>query len=291
MKVIGTEYAVSHLDRKHPPVVTIDPPEILMVKTLDARWNKLKKKEDLYRTRADNPATGPIKVNGAKPGDAVRVRIENILLDKQGYTLLEPERGIVGDMVSEYVVEIVSVRQGYICFTDDIWLKVEPMVGVVGTAPRDITPSTLSVGYWGGNMDNKRITTGAEVFLPVFVDGALVYIGDVHARMGDAEATGTAIEIGSTVTVTVDVVKNANINYPYIETDDLIITTGSAREFYEAAKIAVKEMINKLAKIKKISLEQAYMLISAVADVRLNQACRSPDIDMSVRVEFPRKEL
>jgi len=126
--------------------------------------------------------------------------------------------------------------------------------------------------------------------LPVFVDGALVYIGDVHARMGDAEATGTGVEICAQVKVRVDLAKDVRINYPYIETDEFLITTGTGGEFYKAARIAVDEMIKRLVELKGISQEEAYMLISIAGDVRLNQACNSP-IDISVRVEFPKKDL
>ncbi len=164
------------------------------------------------------------------------------------------------------------------------------MVGVIGTAPQKETPSTAMVGDWGGNLDSNCISPGATVFLPVFVDGALVYLGDVHARMGDAEASGTGLEICAQVKVKIDLVKNMRVSYPYIETDELMITTGTGTEFYKAARIAVEEMLERLVELKGITKEEAYMLISIAGDVRVNQACKCPT-DISVRVEFPKRDL
>ena len=298
MKILTSEYIVFNFDRRHAPAITVDPPETLVVETLDARCGKLRKEEDVHWTTPDfsspvpkvNPATGPIEVKGARPGDAVAIKIENISLDEQGFVLVKPDFGIIDDMVSRPVAKIIPVKDGYLHFSQDIRLPAKPMVGVIGTAPQKETPPTSTVGNWGGNLDNKRIAPGATVFLPVFVDGALIYIGDVHARMGDAEATGTGVEICARVKVEVDLVKDMRVNYPYIETDEFLITTGTGGEFYEAARIAVDEMIKRLMELKGISQEEAYMLISIAGDVRLNQACNSP-IDISVRVEFPRKDL
>ncbi len=298
MKILTSEYIVYNLDSRHASAITVDPPETIVVETLDARGGKLRKEEDVYWTAPDysnsvpkvTPATGPIKVKGAQPGDAVKVKIEDISLDKQGFVLVKPNCGIIDDMVSEPIAKIITVKDGYLHFSHDIRLPVKPMVGVIGTAPQKETPSTSMVGNWGGNLDNKRISPGATVFLPVFVDGALVYIGDVHARMGDAEATGTGVEISARVEVTIDLVKNARVSYPYIETDEFMITTGTGSEFYQAARIAVEEMIQRLQDLKGISQEEAYMLISIAGDVRLNQACKCPT-DISMRVEFPKKDL
>ena len=298
MKTLTSEYIVFNFDRKHGPAITVNPPETVLVETLDARCGKLRKEEDVHWTTPDfsspvpkvNPATGPIEVKGAQPGDAVAVKIEDISLDEQGFVLVKPDFGIINDMVSRPVARIIPVKDGYLHFSHDIRLPVKPMVGVIGTAPQKETPSTSMVGNWGGNLDNKRISPGATVFLPVFVDGALVYIGDVHARMGDAEATGTGVEICAQVKVKIDLVEDVRINYPYIETDEFLITTGTGSEFYRAARIAVDEMIKRLVELKGVSQEEAYMLISIAGDVRLNQACNSP-IDISVRVEFPKKDL
>jgi amidase len=298
MKILNSQNIVYYFDCKHTPAVTVEPSEYLMVETLDARSGNLRKESDVHWTTPDfsslipkvNPATGPIEVRGAQPGDAVTVKIEEILLNSQGFVLVKPGCGIIEDMVSKPIAKIISVKNGYLYFSPDIQFPVRPMVGVIGTAPQKATPATSMVGHWGGNLDNNRISPGATVFLPAFVNGAWIYIGDVHARMGDGEATGTGVEICAKITVKIDLLKNAQLNFPYIETDDLIITMGTGNEFYKAAKLAVEEMIKKLVKLKGISREEAYMLISIAGDVRLNQACKCPT-DISVRVEFPKKDL
>ncbi len=298
MKRLTSEHIVYNFDCGHVAPMSVEPSETIVVETLDARVGKLRHEEDVHWTAPDfsdsvpkvNPATGPIKVIGAQPGDAVMVKIEDIALDKQGFVLVKPDFGIIHDMVSKPIAKIVPIRDGYLHFSPDIRLPVEPMVGVIGTAPQKVTPSTSMVGNWGGNLDNKRISPGATVYLPVFVDGALVYLGDVHARMGDAEATGTGVEICAQVKIRIDLVKNVRVNYPYIETDEFMITTGTGSEFYQAARIAVEEMIQRLQDLKGIPQEEAYMLVSIAGDVRLNQACKCPT-DISVRVEFPKKDL
>ena len=298
MKILRSRHIVFNFDCRHDAAITVDPPERIVVETLDARCGKLRKEEDVHWTTPDfsspvpkvNPATGPIKVKGAQPGDAVAVKIEDISLDKQGFVLVKPNFGIIDDMVSRPIAKIIPIKDGYLHFSNDIRLPIRPMVGVIGTAPQKETPSTAMVGNWGGNIDNKHISPGATVFLPVFVDGALVYIGDVHARMGDAEATGTGVEVCARVRVKIDLVKDIHISYPYIETHESMITTGTGAEFYKAARIAVEEMIKRLVELKGLTQQEAYMLISIAGDVRLNQACKSP-IDISVRVEFPKEDL
>jgi len=296
MKILRSKHIVFNFDCKHDAAITVDPPERVVVETLDARCGKLRKEEDVHRTTPDfsspvpkvNPATGPIEVKGARPGDVVAVKIEDISLDKQGFVLVKPNFGIIDDMVSEPIARIIPIRDGWLHFSSDIRLASKPMVGVIGTAPQKGTPSTATVGNWGGNMDNRRISPGTTVFLPVFVDGALVYMGDVHARMGDAETTGTGVEVCAQVKVEIDLVKNMRISYPYIETDEFMITTGTGDEFYKAARIAVEEMIERLVELKGITRQEAYMLISIAGDVRLNQACKGP-FPFSLRVEFPKK--
>lgn len=298
MKILSSDNIIFKLDKNNKEAIIIEPSETFIVECLDARCGKLRKEEDVFWTTPDfssslprlDPASGPIKVKGAQPGDSVIINIEDIIIDNQGFVLIKPKFGIVDNMVEEPIAKIIQIKKNFLYFSDSINLKIEPMVGVIATTPIDKTPFTWMLGNWGGNIDNKRICKGSKVFLPVFLDGAMVCIGDVHARMGDGEATGTGVEINAKVKIKIELLKNYETGFPYIETDELMITTGVSSSYFQASRIAVEEMIKKLVELLGITKEDAYMLISIAGDIRLSQAC-SPLTDMSVRVEFPKKEI
>ena len=161
------------------------------------------------------------------------------------------------------------------------------MVGVLATATDGPPIGSAYCGRHGGNMDNNRIRPGTRVHLPVRVPGGHLYVGDVHASMGDGEVCGTGVEIGARVHLRVQVVKGAAREWPWMETPELLIQAASAPTYEEASEIAVRGMIALLGERLGLSPPDAFMLVSAIGDVRVNQACRSP-IDVSVRVEVPK---
>jgi amidase len=233
-----------------------------------------------------NPATGPIRVRGAEPGDALAIDILDIALDDYGFLIVKPDFGLVRNLVNQPEAKIVQVRDGMIAF-DRLRFPVRPMVGVLATASAGPPIGSAYCGRHGGNMDNNRIRPGTRVHLPVRVTGAHLYVGDVHASMGDGEVCGTGVEIGARVHLRLQVVKGAAREWPWMETPDLLIQAASAPTYEEASEIAVREMIGLLGERLGLSPPDAFMLISAIGDVRVNQACRSP-IDVSVRVEVPK---
>jgi amidase len=161
------------------------------------------------------------------------------------------------------------------------------MIGVMATAPAGDPIGTAYCGRHGGNMDNNMIRIGTRVHLPVRVPGAGFYVGDVHASMGDGEVCGTGVEIGARVHLRLTLEKGKARDWPWMETQDLLIQAASAKTYEEASEIAVREMMGLLGERLGLSPPDAFMLVSAIGDVRVNQACRSP-IDVSVRVEVPK---
>jgi len=139
-------------------------------------------------------------------------------------------------------------------------------------------------------MDCNLIAVGARVRLPVQVEGGLLFVGDVHATMGDGEVNGSGVEFGARVTLRLDLEKKNAVDWPTVETKDTLACIGSAPTFYDAAEIAVRNMVDRIARDLGVAKVDAYMLVSARGDLRLNQACRSP-VEVSVRVEFPRDLL
>ena len=150
----------------------------MIVATLDARAGRLRRPEDVEATAPDyrdrfpkaNPATGPIFVEGAMPGDAIVAEILAIDLDERGYTLLKPGFGVFPDMVERPVARICDIADGAIGF-GDLRVPLRPMVGVIATAPDGEPVGTAYVGRHGGNLDCNLIAAGAKVHLPVRVSG------------------------------------------------------------------------------------------------------------------------
>jgi amidase len=281
-------------DRNAPPRLTIIPPAEVLIETHDARGGRLRRPEDVETTAPDyrdqfprtNPATGPIAIKGAGPGDSIVVDVLGIELDKCGYILAKPNFGVLQNFLDRPVARMCSIADGHVEVCG-IRLPLRPMIGVLAVAPSGEPRGTAYVGSYGGNMDCNLIATGSRVRLPVQVDGGLLFVGDVHATMGDGEVNGSGVEFGAQVRLRVDLEKNTLAEWPTVETKDTLACIGTAPTFYDAAEIAVRNMVDRISKDLGIPKVDAYMLVSARGDLRLNQACRSP-VEVSVRLEFPR---
>jgi amidase len=282
------------IDPGAPPRLTLEAPADVTIDTLDARGGRLRRPEDVETTAPDygdrfprtNPATGPIAVLGAEPGDVLTAEILSIDLDDHGYTLVKPGFGVFADMVERPVARLCPVVNSMLHF-GELRLPVRPMIGVIGTAPNGEPQGTAYVGSYGGNLDCNLITTGAKVHLPVRVPGALLFVGDVHATMGDGEISGSGFEIGARVRIRLSLTKGGALEWPWLETENLVATLGSAPTFEEASNIAMRAMLRRLMERYSISELEAYMLMSIRGDLRINQACRSP-VHVSIRFEFPK---
>ena len=291
---LSADDVVYAIDKAVPPRLRLAAPAEVTVATLDARAGRLTEPSQVEATAPDyrdrfpkaNPATGPIFVEGAEPGDALAVEILRIDLGPRGYSLVKPGFGVIADMVERPVARFAEVRDGAIDFAG-VRLPLRPMVGVIATAPDGEPIGTAYVGRHGGNLDCNLIAAGATVHLPVRVPGALFYVGDVHATMGDGEVSGSGFEIAARVTLRLALEKGAATEWPWLETADTIVTLASAQKFDDAAEAAVRAMIPRIMARHGVSETDAYMLASIRGDLRVNQACRSP-IDTSVRFEFPK---
>ncbi len=159
------------------------------------------------------------------------------------------------------------------------------MIGCIGTASDGDPPLAGLPGRYGGNMDHKVIGAGTTVYLPVFVPGGLLYIGDVHACQGDGELSGVALEIGAEVTVTVSVLQNAGLHWPWAATPEKIMVMTTAMEFADARRSAVAEMIAALESQLRLEPAEALALISVAGDLRVGQAFGG--MELTLRLEMP----
>jgi amidase len=239
----------------HPPALRIKPGDRVITRTIDAAgvdWT------GTAVSPGGNPQTGPIFVEGAEPDDLLVVRIEKI----------EPNRttGYSGSLLAPYAVTpqaiaartdrepkriIWNIDKGRDVVTLDsadltpahLELPLRPMLGCLAVAPaRKEAIAAITPGNFGGNMDYAGMTAGVTLMLPVYEPGALLFLGDGHARMGDAEAAGTGVETSMDVELTVTLVKKKPIAWPRLENDTHIMVLGSARPLLEAFQLATAEM-------------------------------------------------
>jgi acetamidase/formamidase len=220
--------------------------------------------------------TGPVAVAGAMPGDALRVEIVDVqLADDWGYMLFRPGMGTLpADFDYFHRVHIGLDRaSGTVKTPWGIELKTKPFFGVMGVAPKPATgrASSTMPSHFGGNIDNKELVAGSVLYLPVWAAGGLFSCGDGHAVQGDGEVCVTAVETGLTGTFKIDLVKNAQLEAPYAETPDHLIAMAFDPDLDEAARIALRRMIAMIVARTTLSPDQAYMLCSLSADVRVTQ--------------------
>ena len=266
------------------PVLTIKPGDIVVAETKDAFEGKIKKESDsptaLLNVPFLNPQCGPIAVEGAEKGDVLAVHIHSIKprgSQPVGTTALIPEfGGLVGTthtaVLNEPLPERVKkmeVTENGIKFNSRITLPYEPFIGTLGVSPEIEAVTSLQPDYWGGNMDLPDVAPGAIVYFPIHHQDAYLYLGDCHATQGDGELCGVAVEIASTTTVQVDLIKNWSIAWPRLENERFIMAIGSTRPMEDAARIAYRELINWLVSDYKWDKYEAYFFLTQAGRVRL----------------------
>ena len=232
-----------------------------------------------------NPATGPVYVKNALPGDVLKVEILEITLGKQGVMCALPDNGVLGSLVKEESVRRLIVENGKVHFNKKIVFDINPMIGVIGVAPENGSVNCGTPGNHGGNMDNKRITEGATLYFPVFHKGAIFSLGDVYAAMGDGEIMVSGVEIAADVKVRLSVIKGSSIETPMLENNDICGVIYSHEEI-EKAVFHVVRIMNEIMQNKlELSLNDAGMLLSAVGDLKF---CQVVDPERTVMMCVPK---
>jgi amidase len=265
----------------------------VVLETYDARTGSIQRHEDLLERPhpvGSNPATGPIRVRGAEPDDALCVEIEQIDLAPQGFLAVKAGMGLLGHLAKDFATRMVQIEGDHFRFGPDRRFPIRPMVGVIGTAPAGEGVSTGFAGPHGGNMDNRYIAPGSKVYLPVNVPGAWLGIGDVHGAMGDGEITFIGLEICAEVRAKVELLKGHKLRRPLVETPEYWITTGDHPDPAQALRIAAEEMVLLMQERMGLSFAEAYMLMSGVVDVQICQCCGPGEFPVTTRAVI-RKEL
>ncbi len=292
----------------NPPVLKIAPGETVAFETVDSSGAQLAPGatvDDLARldfTRV-NPVTGPVYVDGAEPGDALRVRILDMTPSGWGWTANIPGFGLLADQFPDPALHMWSYDSASMApaaFGPGGRVPLKPFCGTIGLAPAaEGIHSIVPPRRVGGNMDVRDIAVGTELWLPVEVEGALFSVGDTHAAQGDGEVCGTAIESPMSVAIAFELEKGANLRFPRFRTDGPVsrhfdakgydVTTGIGEDLMTAARDAVLDMIDLLARRTGMSAVDAYMLCSVAGDLRISEIVDAPN--WVVSFYFPRVVL
>lgn len=275
------------------PAAVARPGEVVELETHDCFTGQLSTEEDLV-TAVDfsrvNPATGPVAVEGAEPGDLLTVDVQDIALGERGFMVTIPGEGAFGGRFKTPTTKVVPVKGGRFQFSSSLSFPVRPMIGVIGVAPANETVPCGEIGDHGGNMDATVIAGGARVYFRVRRPGGLLALGDVHAGMGDGEAVICGVEIPAVVRIRVGLVRapdHAPLR-PVVELQDRFVTVGHGPTLDDAARQALDDMIELLMRRTGMPEHEAAMLISAVGDLKV---CQIVDPQKTARVEMPRAVL
>jgi amidase len=275
------------------PAYRVAPGEVVRVETRCASAGVIRESvkaptnDELYAKTGwvlGMPMTGPIYVEGAEPGDALAIYIAAIDFEDAGWTVAQPGRGAAGELIAEAEVRVIPIRDGMIPFGFGVRLPLSPMIGAIGTAPRDRAIDSGIPEAHGGNLDCALIKPGATLYLPVNVPGALLGLGDLHAAQGDGEVGMAGLEVSGSVTMTLRVVKQPAMPLPLIDTGTIVSAIVSAPDLDEAARRAVQEMVKWIAASTDLGVNDANMLVSLVGDVRI---CQIVDPLMTCRMDMP----
>ena len=218
--------------------------------------------------------TGPIYIEGAEPGDVLEVRILSIKLAiPYAYNGFGPRSGIFPNEFPYQRMKIIPLDANRMMahFAVGIDIPLHPFFGSMGVAPPSGRVSSGPPWIMAGNLDNKELVAGTTLYIPIHTQGALFEVGDGHANEGDGEVDVTALETSLIGTFQFVVRKDLHFHWPRAETPTHYITMGLDPDLNEATKMAVREMLDYLTAEKHLSRDDAYMLASSAADLRITQ--------------------
>jgi len=245
MKTLSRGKRVYVLDPQAKPAITIDSGEELMVETWDA-FEGIRDPDVLEAKSLKGPATGPIWVNGAEPGDALKVDFISITPKGGAAHMVMPGRGFLEEDFPEAYPTVMTLDSGHLVLPSSLRLPLVPSMGVVATTPTYPQNTASDSGPYGGEIDMKELVTGSTMYLPVFVPGGLLALGDCHAVVGDGAVAGTGAECSADTHIRVTVKKGMGISAPRALTPDYFVVLSYGEELEPAMKQAVRDMADFL---------------------------------------------
>jgi len=294
----------------HPPALRIASGDTVVTRTRDASNDAFTPNDRTVFPKLDlsrvNPQTGPFFVEGAEPGDTLKVHLDKINPNRDWgwgaaipyFGLLAPESRTM--MITPPIEDRLFIwrfdRQRNVATLDvpnsrigRLEVPLRPFLGTIGVAPPGKECiSSLRPGSWGANMDFNEVVEGITMYFPVFEPGALFMIGDGHAAQGDGEIMGAAIETSMDVQFTVEVLKGKTTSWPRLENDASVMSVGSARPLIDAFRIACSDVIAWLRTDYGFDKIEAYQLLGQAARLKV---CNVVDPDYSAACAIDKKYL
>jgi acetamidase/formamidase len=280
-------------DRSIPPLASVPSGSVVEFDAFESSNGQVREDstvEDMAKvdfSRVDQ-VCGPIFVEGAEPGDSLEIELLDFQPADWGWTGIFPDFGLLADDFTDPALRITRLDGKHGELLPGVRIPLAPFCGVLGVAPADDEAHpTVPPDYFGGNMDTKHLTAGTNLFLPVSAPGALFSLGDGHAAQGDGEVCGTAIETSMHATVRLTVRKDVHVTAPEFltagpvgmatNTGQWYVTDGVGPDLMEAARDAVRRMIDYLGREHGLSPADAYMLCSVTCDLKISEIVDAPN--------------
>lgn len=267
---LSSDHATYAFEPEMHPAATAPAGETVVLETRDCYDGQVSLEEDRPSVAGvdigrANPATGPVYVEGAAPGDTLVAHIEGVSVASRGLLFATDRHG------QNRLGGGVDIVDGHALLPGGFRFPIEPVVGVVGVATEAAVVPNTTPGDHGGNLDTPDVRTGAVVYLPVFQAGALFGVGDLHALQGDGEVCGQGVEVAGEVTVRLEVMKGAMLRCPLILTRTHWAVVASAPDLDEAVEMALLRARDFVMYRTGVRDQEAMMLLSCVCDLRISQ--------------------
>lgn len=273
MYTVPGDQVIFNFNPQLEPVLRVPDDSLVLFEANDCFSQQIKAESDdltaLDPTKF-NPATGPVYIEGAAPGDVLRVEILTIDLAERGCTVVLPGGGALPEEAENPTVRTLEIRDGRAVFKG-LEIPLDPMIGVIGVAPAEGAWPTDTPWRHGGNMDTTDIRVGSTLYLPVAQKGALFALGDCHGVMGDGEVCISGLEIPADVLVRLSLVKDRPLPWPLLETPAEVMVVGSGDDLEHACRNSLSPLVAALSQARELSWEEAYMLASLAVDLRISQ--------------------
>ena len=292
-------------NRALPPALYVQAGDEVFINTLESSGGQIDEhavdsdvgKLDFARV---NPVTGPIFIEEAQPGDAIKITINEMTPSHTGWSAIIPDFGLLPDLFTEPVLKLWRydpLTAHSVSYSDVARVFLKPMVGSIGLAPagwgdHDILPPRQV----GGTMDIRDVGVGSTLYLPVEVAGGLLSVGDTHAAQGDGEVCGTGLESAIDMVISIEVIKRLALDTPrlelpgpvtnHLDKDGYHVTMGVGADLMQGARDAVQAMIDVISREHGLSATDAYLLCSVCADLRISEIVNQPH--RVVSLYFPR---
>jgi amidase len=275
VKRLSREQHIYFLDPQAPPAITIESGEELLVETWDA-FEGLRDSALFEAREVKGPATGPIAVNGAEPGDALKIEFLSIdpKAEEGAAHMVMTGRGFLDQRFTEPHCLNIALEDGQAVLPSGLRLPLRPSMGFVATTPAYRQSTASDSGPYGGDIDMQELVAGSTLYLPVIVPGGLLALGDCHALVGDGAVAGTGAECASDTRLRVSVEKGRGLKGPRALTPDHFVVLSYGQQLEPAMRDAVSQMVDFLVEEKGLAPYDAYTLLSLAGDVRISRTLR-----------------